>query len=91
MATTRRAAVQTGTIYAILFAISSVHLMNDTMQAVVSALFPVLEKSLDLSYGQMGWIAFTLSMTSSIMQPVVGYFSDKGLHHGCFLRGWDSA
>ncbi len=77
MATTRRAAVQTGTIYAILFAISSVHLMNDTMQAVVSALFPVLEKSLDLSYGQMGWIAFTLSMTSSIMQPVVGYFSDK--------------
>ena len=77
MATTRRAAVQTGTIYAVLFAISSVHLMNDTMQAVVSALFPVLEKSLDLSYGQMGWIAFTLSMTSSIMQPVVGYFSDK--------------
>ncbi|MFC5651854.1 MFS transporter [Paenibacillus solisilvae] len=77
VASTRTAAVQTGTIYVILFAISSVHLMNDTMQAVVSALFPVLEKSLHLSYGQMGWIAFTLSMTSSIMQPVVGYFSDR--------------
>lgn len=73
----RTAAVQTGTIYAILFAISSVHLMNDTMQAVVAALFPILQKSLTLSYGQIGWIAFTLNMTSSVMQPLVGYFSDK--------------
>ncbi|SEP10680.1 MFS transporter [Paenibacillus sp. OV219] len=76
-ATARSAAVQTGTIYAILFAISSVHLMNDTMQAVVAALFPILQKSLSLSYGQIGWIAFTLNMTSSVMQPLVGYFSDK--------------
>ncbi|REE70475.1 FSR family fosmidomycin resistance protein-like MFS transporter [Paenibacillus taihuensis] len=76
-ASVRSAAVQTGTIYAILFAISSVHLMNDTMQAVVAALFPILQKSLTLSYGQIGWIAFTLNMTSSIMQPLVGYFSDK--------------
>ncbi|AZN39878.1 MFS transporter [Paenibacillus albus] len=76
-ASVRSAAVQTGTIYAILFAISSVHLMNDTMQAVVAALFPILQKSLSLSYGQIGWIAFTLNMTSSVMQPLVGYFSDK--------------
>lgn len=47
------------------------------MQAVVTALFPVFKDSLHLSYGQMGWIAFTLNMTSSVMQPVVGYFSDK--------------
>ncbi|WP_240547903.1 MFS transporter [Paenibacillus lignilyticus] len=76
-ASPRTAVLQTGTLYIILFAISAVHLLNDTMQAVVSALFPVFEKSLHLSYGQMGWIAFTLNMTSSVMQPVVGYFSDK--------------
>ncbi|RAP75137.1 MFS transporter [Paenibacillus montanisoli] len=76
-ASTRATVLQTGTLYVILFAISAVHLLNDTMQAVVSALFPVFEKSLNLSYGQMGWIAFTLNMTSSVMQPVVGYFSDK--------------
>ncbi|QYR22675.1 MFS transporter [Paenibacillus sp. sptzw28] len=76
-ATARSAAVQAGTIYAILYAISSVHLLNDTMQAVVSALFPVLKKSLELSYAQIGWIAFALNMTSSVMQPLVGYISDK--------------
>ncbi|WP_308638217.1 MFS transporter [Paenibacillus silvisoli] len=76
-ASTRANVLQTGTLYIILFAISAVHMLNDTMQAVVSALFPVFEKSLHLSYGQMGWIAFTLNMTSSVMQPVVGYYSDK--------------
>ncbi|MDQ6421201.1 MFS transporter [Paenibacillus sp. LHD-117] len=60
-----------------LFAISSIHLLNDAMQTVVVALFPIFEESLKLSYGQIGWIAFTLNMTSSIMQPVVGIFSDK--------------
>lgn len=69
--------MRTGTVYAILFAISAVHLLNDTMQAVVSALFPVFKDSLHLNYGQMGWIAFTLNMTSSVMQPLVGYYSDK--------------
>nr|WP_225446410.1 MFS transporter [Paenibacillus rhizovicinus] len=76
-AAARTAVLRTGTVYAILFAISSVHLLNDTMQAVVSALFPVFKDSLHLTYGQMGWIAFTLNMTSSVMQPIVGYFSDK--------------
>lgn len=70
-------AVKTATIYAMLFAISSIHLLNDAMQTVVVALFPIFEESLKLSYGQIGWIAFTLNMTSSIMQPVVGIFSDK--------------
>lgn len=70
-------AVRTATIYTMLFAISSMHLLNDAMQTVVVALFPIFEDSLKLSYGQIGWIAFTLNMTSSIMQPVVGIFSDK--------------
>ncbi|WP_054023313.1 MFS transporter [Bacillus sp. FJAT-28004] len=70
-------AMKSATVYTILICISSVHLMNDMMQSVVSALFPVLEQSLRLSLAQIGWIAFTLNMTSSVMQPVVGLISDK--------------
>lgn len=70
-------AVKSATVYSILICISSVHLMNDMMQSVVSALFPVLAQSLKLSLAQIGWIAFTLNMTSSVMQPVIGLVSDK--------------
>ncbi|MDQ0060436.1 MFS transporter [Paenibacillus harenae] len=76
-ADTKSAAVRSATVYSILFAISSVHLLNDSMQAVVSALFPIFEDSLNLNYSQIGWIAFTLNMTSSVMQPVVGLVSDR--------------
>ncbi|MGC4376775.1 MFS transporter [Fictibacillus sp. Mic-4] len=65
------------TIYKILFAIGFVHLLNDTMQAVIPAIFPILEKSMNLTFTQLGWIAFCLNMTSSIMQPVIGSFTDK--------------
>ncbi|MGL4819540.1 MAG: MFS transporter [Bacilli bacterium] len=61
----------------ILFAISLGHFTNDMMQAVVPATFPILEKSLGLSYTQVGLIAFTLQMTSGLLQPVVGRVSDK--------------
>ena len=64
------------TIYGILLAISSGHFINDTLQAVVPAMFPIIEKSLQLSYTQIGWIAFALNMTSSLLQPVFGYYAD---------------
>lgn len=73
----RSGALRSATVYTILMAISSVHLLNDSMQAVVSALFPIFEETLKLSYTQVGWIAFTLNMTSSVMQPVVGLWSDR--------------
>lgn len=65
------------TLYRILTAISAVHLLNDSMQAVIPATFPILERSLQLTFTQVGWIAFALNMTSSILQPVVGTFTDK--------------
>ncbi|MGM0854178.1 MAG: MFS transporter [Bacillota bacterium] len=64
------------TIYGILLAISSGHFINDTLQAVVPAMFPIIEKSLQLNYTQIGWIAFALNMTSSLLQPVFGYYAD---------------
>ncbi|MDM5154372.1 MFS transporter [Bacillus sp. DX1.1] len=76
-AVSKQNTMATPTIYRILFAISFGHFLNDSMQAVVPALFPILEKSMNLSYMQVGWIAFALNMTSSIMQPVFGMYSDK--------------
>ncbi|AGT31948.1 Fosmidomycin resistance protein [Geobacillus genomosp. 3] len=65
------------TVYPILFAISLGHFLNDAMQAVIPALFPILRSTMELSYTQIGWIAFALNMTSSIMQPVVGLWTDR--------------
>ncbi|MFK7691357.1 MFS transporter [Paenibacillus sp. HJGM_3] len=64
------------TVFPILFAISIVHLLNDTMQSTVSALFPILKDSLQLTYGQIGLIAFAMNMTASVLQPIVGWSSD---------------
>ena len=66
----------TGTVMPVLLAISLVHLLNDAMQAVVPALFPILEDTLRLSYMQIGWISLVLNMTSSVIQPVVGLYTD---------------
>lgn len=74
---TKANVIRQATVYTILVAISSVHLMNDMMQSVITALFPVLKDSLQLNLSQIGWIAFTMNMTSSVLQPVVGLISDK--------------
>lgn len=68
---------QTGTVFGILFAISAGHFINDSVQAIVPAMFPILQQSLSLTYIQIGWIAFVLNMTSSVMQPLFGLFADK--------------
>ena len=73
----RRTALATATVFPVLMAVSLVHMLNDSMQAVVPALFPILEESLHLSYAQVGWFMFALNMTSSVMQPVVGSYTDR--------------
>jgi FSR family fosmidomycin resistance protein-like MFS transporter len=72
-----QAAVQFGVTYSVLYMISSMHLLNDTMQSVVPALFPIVQDSLGLSYTQIGWMSFVMSMTSSILQPFIGAYLDK--------------
>ena len=64
-------------VYTIMFAIGGVHLLNDSLQAVIPAMFPILEKSMGLSFTQLGLIAFALNMVASVLQPVVGYISDR--------------
>lgn len=71
------AAVASLTVLPVLFSVSFVHMMNDSMQATVPALYTILEQSLHLSYVQLGWITFALNMTSSVLQPVVGTYTDR--------------
>lgn len=65
------------TTYKILFIIGFCHLLNDSIQAVIPAMFPVLEKSMGLTFTQLGLIAFALNIVSSIMQPFIGFLADK--------------
>ena len=65
-----------GTGYAVLFAISFCHLLNDMMQALLPALYPVLKSDFDLDFGQVGLITLTFQLTASLLQPAVGLYTD---------------
>ncbi|MBE8719433.1 MFS transporter [Sphingobacterium pedocola] len=65
------------TVYAILFAISFSHLLNDLMQAVVPAIYPMLKENFKLSFTQVGLITLVFQLSASIFQPLVGYYTDK--------------
>lgn len=64
-------------VYPIMFAIGLCHLFNDSLQAVIPAIFPVLEKEMGLTFTQLGFISFALNIVASLLQPVVGFISDK--------------
>src|SRR5438874_10236163 len=72
-----RARSTNSTVLAILFAISFSHLLNDTIQALVPAIYPLLKASFDLSFVQVGLITLTFQMTASILQPFVGLYTDR--------------
>ncbi len=61
----------------ILLLVSLGHLLNDMFQAVIPAIYPIIKESLGLSFVQIGVITLTNQITSSLLQPLVGYFSDK--------------
>jgi MFS transporter, FSR family, fosmidomycin resistance protein len=62
---------------AILFALSFCHLLNDAIQALIPAIYPLLKESFKLNFTQIGLITFTFQMVGSILQPVVGFYTDK--------------
>src|SRR5277367_131427 len=65
------------TVLAILFALSFSHLLNDTMQSLLPAIYPLLKTSFDLSFTQIGLITLTNQLTASILQPLVGFYTDR--------------
>lgn len=62
---------------AILITVSICHLLNDTMQALIFATYPILKDSLNLSFSQIGLIGFVYQCTASLLQPLVGQYTDK--------------
>jgi MFS transporter, FSR family, fosmidomycin resistance protein len=64
----------------ILLAIAFCHMLNDTFQSLISSLYPVLKQSLRLNYTQVGLITLTFQMTASLLQPVVGFYTDRRPH-----------
>ena len=64
-------------IYSILLALSLAHCLNDTMQSVVSAIYPLLKENLSLNFAQIGAITLTYQISASIFQPICGYVFDK--------------
>ena len=65
------------TVLAILFAISFSHLLNDTIQSLIPAIYPLLKTSFHLSFVQVGFITLAFQMTASILQPFVGWYTDR--------------
>jgi FSR family fosmidomycin resistance protein-like MFS transporter len=63
--------------FSILAAISFCHLLNDMMQSLLPALYPMLKGSYQLSFGQIGLLTFTYQITASLLQPIVGMFTDR--------------
>ena len=61
----------------VLLMVSLGHLLNDMFQAVILAIYPMIKESLGLSFMQIGAITLTNQITSSLLQPMVGFFSDK--------------
>ncbi|WXA89765.1 MFS transporter [Pendulispora rubella] len=65
------------TAFTVLSAISFCHLLNDMMQSLLPAIYPMLKDSYDLSFGQIGLLTFTYQLTASLLQPLVGSYTDR--------------
>ncbi len=65
------------TAYSVLSAISFAHLLNDMIQSLILAIYPMLKGIFSLSFGQIGLITLTYQITASLLQPLVGFYTDK--------------
>jgi FSR family fosmidomycin resistance protein-like MFS transporter len=64
------------TAYSILMAISVSHCLNDTLQSLIPSIYPMLRENFSLSYSQIGLITLAFQLTASLLQPVVGLYTD---------------
>ncbi|MBC7927071.1 MAG: MFS transporter [Bryobacteraceae bacterium] len=66
-----------GTAFRVLAAISFCHLLNDMVQSLIPALYPILKSKYQLDFGQIGLITLTGQSVASLLQPVVGFYTDR--------------
>src|SRR3982750_2369383 len=70
-------AIPLSPVFGILFALSFAHLLNDTMQSLIPAIYPILKAQLRPDYSHIGFITLTNQLPASLLQPFVGAYTDK--------------
>ncbi len=65
------------TVYSILLAISFSHLLNDMIQSLLPAIYPILKSNFHLDFAKIGLITLTTQLTASLLQPLIGLFTDR--------------
>ena len=73
----RVASRQQQTVYFILASVAVCHLLNDMMSSLLPSIYPMFKSLLHLSFGQIGLMALTYQLTASLLQPVVGLYTDR--------------
>ena len=66
-----------GTVFAIILAVSFCHFINDVMQSLLAALYPMLKTDFHLDFWQIGLLTMAFQVTASLLQPLVGMYTDK--------------
>src|SRR6195256_6189309 len=72
-----KAAAVAGPAYVVLAGISFSHFLNDTMQSLIASVYPILKDNYALDFAQIGLITLAFQFTASLLQPVIGHFTDK--------------
>ncbi len=65
------------TVFSVLAAVSFCHFLNDTLQSIIPAVYPILKAEYRLDFGQIGLITLASQLTASLLQPVVGLYTDR--------------
>lgn len=63
--------------FSVLVVLAITHLLNDTLQSLIPAIYPIIKDAYHLDFGQIGMITLTFQVTASLFQPVVGHYTDK--------------
>jgi FSR family fosmidomycin resistance protein-like MFS transporter len=66
-----------GTVLGVLAAVSASHFLNDLIQSLLPSIYPILKSNYALDFGQIGLLTFTYQLTASLLQPLVGYYTDR--------------
>ena len=69
--------IASSTVFTVLIAVTACHLINDTLQALLLAMYPMLRDSYALTFGQIGMITLVFQGTASILQPLIGHYTDR--------------
>lgn len=74
---TSTTAIGQATVYSVLMAVACSHLLNDMIQSVVPALYPMIKDDFALTFAQIGTLTLVFQLTSSLLQPLMGHLADK--------------